>query len=140
MTLTRWNPIRDLATLEIDGLDRMLDGVFAGNAWLPAIDVYETPAKDLVLKADLPAMKREDIKVSFENDVLTIEGTRAMAESVERDHYHRLERGYGSFRRSFTLPRTVDASRVSAAYAEGVLTVTLPQREEAKPRQIQVNG
>jgi HSP20 family protein len=140
MTLTRWNPIRDLATLEIDGLDRMLDGVFAGNAWLPAIDVYETPAKDFVLKADLPDMKREDIKVSFENDVLTIEGTRAMAESVERDHYHRLERGYGSFRRSFTLPRTVDASRVSAAYAEGVLTVTLPQREEAKPRQIQVNG
>lgn len=140
MTLTRWNPIRDLATLEIDGLDRVLDGVFAGNAWLPAIDVYETPAKDLVLKADLPDMKREDIKVSFENDVLTIEGTRAMAESVARDQYHRLERGYGTFRRSFTLPRTVDASRVSAAYTDGVLTVTLPQREEAKPRQIQVNG
>src|SRR5215471_766605 len=132
MTLTRWNPIRDLATLEIDGLDRMFDGVFTGNAWLPAVDVYETPASDLVLKADLPDMKREDIKVSFENDVLTIEGTRTMTSEVEREHYHRLERGYGSFRRSFTLPRTVDASKVSAAYLDGVLTVTLPRREEAK--------
>ncbi len=140
MTLTRWNPIRDLATFEIEGVDRMLDGVFAGGAWLPAIDVYETPQKDLVLKADLPDMKREDIKVSFENDVLTIEGARAMAENVAREQYHRLERGYGNFRRSFTLPRTVDASRVSAAYTDGVLTVTLPQRDEAKPRQIQVNG
>ena len=140
MTLTRWNPIRDLATLEIDGLDRMFDGVFTGNAWLPAVDVYETPAKDLVLKADLPDMKREDIKVSFENDVLTIEGTRTMVSEVEREHYHRLERGYGNFRRSFTLPRNVDASKVSAAYLDGVLTVTLPRREEAKARQIQING
>ena len=140
MTLTRWNPIRDLATLEIDSLDRMFDGVLTGNAWLPAVDVYETPTNDLVLKADLPDVKREDIKVSFENDVLTIEGTRAMASSVDREQYVRLERGYGNFRRSFRLPRTVDGGKVSAAYADGVLTVTLPRREDAKARQIQING
>jgi HSP20 family protein len=141
MTLTLWNPIRDLASLEIDGLNRMFDGQTAeSDAWVPSIDVYETPAKDLVVKADLPELKREDIKITFENDVLTIAGERPLAATVSRDRYHRLERGHGSFRRSFTLPTTVDANRVSAAYQDGVLTVTLPQREETKPRQIQING
>lgn len=141
MTLTLWNPIRDLATLEIDGLNRMFDGPAAdSDAWVPPVDVYETPAKDLVFKADLPELKREDIKVTFENDVLTIAGDRALAPAVSNDLYHRLERGHGSFRRSFTLPPTVDAARVSAAYQDGVLTVTLPRREETRPRQIQVNG
>jgi HSP20 family protein len=141
MTLTLWNPLRDLAALEIEGLNRMFDGqAAAGEAWVPQIDVYETPAKDLVVKADLPEVKREDIKVTFENDVLTITGERVFAPTVSRDQYHRLERGHGSFHRSFTLPTTVDASRVSAAYQDGVLTVTLPRREEARPRQIQING
>jgi HSP20 family protein len=141
MTLTLWNPLRDLAALEIEGLNRMFDGQAAeGEAWVPQIDVYETPAKDLVVKADLPEVKREDIKVTFENDVLTITGERALVPAVSRDQYHRLERGHGSFRRSFTLPTTVDAGRVSATYQDGVLTVTLPRREEARPRQIQING
>jgi len=141
MTLTLWNPIRDLAALEIDGLNRMFDGQAVDNdAWVPPVDVYETPAKDLVFKADLPELKREDIKVTFENDVLTIAGDRALAPAVSNDLYHRLERGHGSFRRSFTLPSTVDAARVSAGYQDGVLTVTLPRREETRPRQIQVNG
>jgi HSP20 family protein len=141
MTLTRWSPVGDLATLEIDGLDRMFEGVFgATGGWVPAIDVYETPGKDLVLKADLPDLKRDAIKVTFENDVLSIEGERAAAPDIAREQYRRIERGYGSFKRSFTLPSTVDASRVSAAYLDGVLTVTLPRREESRPRQIQVNG
>jgi HSP20 family protein len=138
MTLTRWNPVRDLATLEIDGLNQMFEGVFsASGAWVPAMDVFETPGKDLVLKADLPELKREDIKVTFENDVLTIEGERAFGAA---EQFHRRERGFGSFRRSFTLPQTVDATRVAAAYQDGVLTVTLPRREESRPRQIQING
>jgi HSP20 family protein len=140
MTLTRWSPVRDLATLEIAGLNQMFEGVFAGKgAWVPAVDVYEAPTKDLVLKADLPDLKREDIKVTFENDVLTIEGERALPATVDGAAYQRLERGYGNFRRSFTLPTTVDAGRVSAAYQDGVLTVTLPRREESRPRQIRVN-
>ena len=142
MTLTRWNP---LAAVEIDRLNRMFDAAFsgeplAGGAWVPAIDIYETAEKDVVVKADLPGLKREDIKVTFENNVLTIEGERTFETETAREQYHRVERGYGTFRRSFTLPATVDAARVEAAYQDGLLTVTLPRREESRPRQIHVNG
>jgi HSP20 family protein len=145
MTLTRWSPVRDFAALEIERLNRMFDSVLtgeplAGGAWLPAADIYETVNKDVVVKIELPDMKREDIKVTFENSVLTIEGERKLANDVQREQYHRLERGYGAFRRSFTLPATVDASHVNAAYQDGVLTVTLPRREETRPKQIQING
>jgi HSP20 family protein len=135
MTLTRWSPARDHAALEVDGLNRMFGTVFAGSgAWVPVVDVYETPTKDLVVKADLPGLKREAIKVTFENDVLTIEGDRPVSADVAQDAYQRVERGSGSFRRSFTLPQTVDGGRVSAAYQDGVLTVTLPRREETRAR------
>ena len=142
MTLTRWNP---LAAVEIDRLNRMFDAAFsgeplAGGGWVPAIDIYETAEKDVVVKADLPGLKREDIKVTFENNVLTIEGERTFETETAREQYHRVERGYGAFRRSFTLPATVDAARVEAAYQDGLLTVTLPRREESRPRQIHVNG
>ena len=139
MTLTRWSP---LAAIEIDRLNRMFDAAFsgeplAGGAWVPAIDIYETADKDVVVKADLPDLKREDIKVTFENNVLTIEGERKFASD---EQYHRQERSYGAFRRSFTLPTTVDAAKVEATYQDGLLTVKLPRREESRPRQIQVNG
>jgi len=142
MTLTRWNP---LAAVEIDRLNRMFDAAFsgeplAGGAWVPAIDIYETAEKDVVVKADLPGLKREDIKVTFENNVLTIEGERTFETETAREQYHRVERGYGAFRRTFTLPTTVDAARVEASYQDGLLTVTLPRREESRPRQIHVNG
>jgi HSP20 family protein len=142
MTLTRWNP---LAAIEIDRLNRMFDAAFsgeplAGGAWVPAIDIYETADKDVVVKAELPDLKREDIKVTFENNVLTIEGERKVANDAPREQYHRLERSYGAFRRSFTLPTTVDAARVEATYQDGLLTVKLPRREESRPRQIHVNG
>jgi len=145
MTLTRWSPVRDLAAFEIERLNRMFDSVLsgeplAGGAWLPAADVFETVNKDVVVKIELPDMKREEIKVTFENSVLTIEGERKFSNDVQREQYHRLERGYGAFRRSFTLPATVDASKVNARYEDGVLTVTLPRREETRPKQIQING
>jgi len=145
MTLTRWSPVRDLAAMEMDRLHRMFDAALTGEpitrgGWVPPVDIYETPDKDVVVKAELPGMKREDIKVSFENGVLTIEGERQFDEEITRDQYHRVERGYGSFRRSFTLPASVDATRVSATHKDGILTVTLPRREEARPRQIEVNS
>ena len=145
MTLTRWSPVRDLAAVEVDRLHRMFELAFgdeplARAAWVPAVDIVETANKDLVVKAELPEMKREDIKVSFENNVLTIEGERKFEKDARGEQYHRIERGYGAFRRSFTLPATVDATKVAAAYTDGVLTVTLPRREESRPRQIQVNG
>ena len=145
MTLTRWSPVTGLAALEINNLNRMFEAAFDGNAfsqgtWVPAVDVLETAEKDVVIKAELPEVKREDISITFENDVLTIEGERKFTEAKESEKYHRVERGYGAFRRTFTVPAAVDASRVQATYRDGVLTVTLPRREETKPRQIQVNG
>lgn len=145
MNVTRWSPARDLAALEVDRLNRMFDAVFSGepltsSAWVPAVDIYETNDKDVVVKVEVPDMKREDIKVTFENNVLTIEGERKASEDVKNEQYHRIERRYGAFRRSFTLPASVDGSRVQAAYQDGVLKITLPQRPEAKPRQIAIEG
>jgi len=143
MTLTRWSPMRDLAAVEVDVLNRMFESAFGGEqlapaAWIPAVDIYETAEKDVVVKVDLPDMKRENIKVTFENNVLSVEGQRELTPSVERDRFHHLERGHGQFRRSFTLPATVDASRVDANYQDGVLTVKLPRRDEAKPKSITI--
>jgi HSP20 family protein len=92
----------------------------------------------VIIKAELPEMKREDISVTFENSVLTIKGERKFETEVPSDRFQRFERFYGSFSRSFTLPATVDASQISASYKDGVLTVRLPQREEAKPKQIAI--
>lgn len=145
MNVTRWSPARDLAALEVDRLNRMFDAVFSGepltsSAWAPAVDIYETADKDVVVKVEVPDMKREDIKVTFENNVLSIEGERKVSDEVKHDQYHRIERRYGSFRRSFTMPVSVDGSRVQAGYQDGVLKITLPQRPEAKPRQITIEG
>lgn len=139
MTLVRWNPVRDLASMEIDRLNRMFDD-FYGNAraWVPAVDVYETNAHEFVIKAELPEMKKDDIAVTFEQNVLTIAGERKPSFEDDNGTYHRSERGNGRFSRSFTLPATVDGTRISAGYKDGVLTVRIPQREEAKPKQINV--
>jgi len=142
--MTRWSPVSELAALEIDRLNRMFDTAFSGEtargAWAPSVDIYETPEQTVVVKADLPDLKREDITVTFENNVLTIEGERKVASDVTREQFHRIERQYGAFRRSFTLPTTVDAGKVDASYQDGVLTVKLPRREDTRPKQIPING
>ena len=142
MAIVRWDPARELAGMEVDRLNRMFSE-FYGDAfargWVPPVDIYETDDHEVVLKAEVPEMKREDIDVTFENGVLTLKGERKFEQEANRDRYQRLERRYGSFSRSFTLPNTIDASRISAAYKDGVLTIRLPQREEAKPKQIAVN-
>ena len=141
MAIVRWEPARELASMEVDRLNRMFSNFYGeqfGRGWTPAVDVYETENHEIVLKAELPEMKRENIGITFENQVLTIRGERQLDESVKRDAYQRIERSYGAFSRSFTLPSTVDAAHITAAYKDGVLTVRLPQREEAKPKQIEV--
>ncbi len=143
MALVRWNPAHELAGMEIDRLNRMFSDFYSEpftRAWMPPVDIYETPEHEVVLKAELPDMKREDIHVTFENNVLTLAGERTLQADVRKDSYQRMERHYGSFSRSFTLPATIDAARISAAYKDGVLTITLPQREEARPKQIAVSG
>jgi HSP20 family protein len=108
-----------------------------GN-WIPPVDIYETETHDLVVKAELPDMTREDIEVTVEKDTLTIRGTKKLPEGIKDEHLRRIERSYGAFSRSFALPHTVDSTKVSAEYKNGVLTVRLPYREEAKPRTINV--
>lgn len=136
MTLVRWNPARELASMEIDRLNRMFEHlVGSSHAWAPAVDIYETADREYVIKAELPEMKRDDINVTFENNVLTLTGER---KSEFEGEFHRNERFFGRFSRSFTLPATVDGNRINASYKDGVLTVRVPQREEAKPRQIEV--
>jgi HSP20 family protein len=126
--MIRFDPFADLLT---------------NGRWVPAVDIFENAKQELVLKAELPDMKREDIQVVFENNTLTLKGERkfentAQENSAKQEQFHRLERAYGTFSRSFSLPSTVDATRIAAEYKNGVLTVTLPFREEAKPRTINV--
>ena len=142
MAIVRWSPARDLAGMEVERLNRMFAdflGEGFAQGWVPPVDIFETEQHEVVLKAELPDMKREDIHLTFENGVLTIRGERKFGEEVRRENYHRVERHHGTFSRSFTLPNTVDSARISASYKDGLLTVRLPQREEAKPKQIAVD-
>jgi HSP20 family protein len=141
MALVRWDPSRELASMEVDRLNRMFSeflGESFTRTWVPAVDIYENEQHEIVIKAELPEMKREDIGITFENNVLTLKGERKFEAETSRENYQRMERHYGSFSRSFTVPATIDANRIAAAYKDGVLTVTLPQREDAKPKQITV--
>ena len=143
MAIVRWDPTGELAGMEIDRLNRMFSEFYGGEpftrGWLPPVDIFETQNHEVVLKAELPDVKREDINLTFENGVLTLKGERKFDQETKAETYHRRERKYGSFSRSFTVPNTVDAGRINASYRDGVLTITLPQREEAKPKQISVN-
>lgn len=126
MTIVRWDPFRDF-------------GFATANAWMPPVDIYQSGDHEVVLKAELPDMSREDIDVNIENFVLTIKGEKKLASDVKDDQFHHVERRYGKFTRSFSLPQTVDAGKVIAEYKNGVLTVRLPLREEAKPRHVKVD-
>ena len=137
MTITRFDPFRDLSRFFGDVYLRDEELTSRGN-WVPPVDIYETAAHDLVIKAELPDVNREDVEVTVENNTLTLKGTKSLPTDVEEEQFRRVERRYGAFARSFTLPNTVDASKVSADYKNGVLTVKLPYREEARPRTINV--
>ena len=143
MALVRWNPVTELASMEVDRLNRMFSDFYGGGmfgqGWVPPVDIYTTDAHEVVIKAELPEMKREDITVTIENNVLTLRGERKFEHDENRGNYQHRERYSGAFSRSFTIPATIDASRIHASYKDGVLTVTLPQREEAKPKQITVD-
>ena len=141
MTLVRWDPARELASMEIDRLNHMFTDFYGRRplGWVPAVDIYETDEQEVVLKAELPDMKREDISVTFENGVLTLKGERKIELETTKENYPPRRARHGTFSRSFTLPETVDATRINATYKDGVLTIRVPQREEAKPKQIAVN-
>ncbi|MBZ5697211.1 MAG: Hsp20/alpha crystallin family protein [Acidobacteriia bacterium] len=143
--ISRLEPFRGLSTLH-DQVSRLFnETIFQGRGeesalttWAPAVDIYETP-NELVVKADLPEMQEKDIDVRVENNLLTIRGERKFEKNISEDNYLRVERSYGSFSRSFSLPNTVNTESIHADYKNGVLTVNLPKREESKPRQVKIN-
>jgi HSP20 family protein len=151
MSIVRWEPFRHMLTLQ-DRMNRMFDESFQGasrgtaasdedwalgGSWAPAVDIYEQDG-NIVLKAELPGVDSKDVDIRLENNVLTLRGERKLDTEVKRENYHRVERTYGSFTRSFTLPTVVDQEKIKADYKDGVLRVTLPKREEAKPKQISI--
>jgi HSP20 family protein len=147
MKLVQWSP-REFAQLQ-DRINRLFgdvygrggeEGLTSQGSWTPPVDIYQNGNHELVLKAELPDMKREDIEVTVDQNTLTIKGEKKPTDEVKDDQFHRIERCYGSFSRSFSLPPNVDATRLSAEYKNGVLTVKIPLREEAKPRQIEVRA
>ena len=145
MAIVRFDPFREMASLQ-DRVNRMFsdvygrrdDDVMTRGEWMPPVDIYQTDGHELVLKAELPDLHRDDISIKVENNTLTISGQKKMDAAVKEDQYHRIERTFGAFSRSFTLPAMVDTNAIGADYKNGVLTVRLPLREEAKPKQIQV--
>jgi HSP20 family protein len=146
MAITRWDPFREFSQLQ-DRINRAFsdaygrsgdDAILTSGSWVPPVDIYQNGDHELVLKAELPDMAREDIDLTVDNGTLTIRGEKKFTTDVKEDEFHRIERRYGTFTRSFSLPPTVDPGRVGAEYKNGVLTVRLPLREEAKPRQIKV--
>lgn len=144
--MTRYsNPQQDVKALQ-NQLNRLFEPFarfavageedLVSGTWAPAVDVAETQEK-IVVRAEVPGMKQEDIQIEFENGLLTLRGERKL-EKMEGVTWHRVERIYGNFSRSFTLPRTVDAERITATYRDGILEVEVPKKEEAKPKQIRI--
>jgi HSP20 family protein len=142
-TLNRWEPFRTTSGLESQ-VNRIFNELFDRSqesnltSWAPAVDIFENE-HELVVKADLPDVKPEDLDIRVENNILTIRGERKFEKKVDEKNYLRVERSYGSFARSFSLANTVNSEAIKADYKDGVLTLTIPKREEAKPKQIKVS-
>ncbi len=140
MQLVHWNPTRTFSAFP-----RLFDSFFRGDTyedvfhsiWIPAVDVAETEG-EYVVKVEVPGVNRDDVKITVHDDTLTIRGEKKQEDRIKKSDFYRLERTYGSFQRSFTLPNTVKTDKIDATYKEGVLTITLPKAEEAKPKAIEV--
>lgn len=145
MSMIKYDPFRDLRNLQ-DEMTRLFVGVaprgreeMARGSWIPSVDIFEDKDR-LVLEVDLPGLNRDDFEISVENNVITLSGERKFEKKVEGDNYHRIERSYGSFSRSFTLPQTVTAEGAAAEFENGILSVSLPKRQETKAIKIEIGG
>lgn len=136
MSLSHFDPLTNLRVFE-DAFTRLFNEPQTNRPWSPAVDIYETE-NELVLKADLPDVDQKDIDVRVENQTLTIAGQRKFEKEEKRKGFHRIERSYGNFVRSFAVPSAFNTDQIAAQYKNGVLTVTLPKKETAKPRQVKV--
>ncbi|HTY59612.1 MAG TPA: Hsp20/alpha crystallin family protein [Bacteroidota bacterium] len=153
MSLVRWNPARDLSAFPSDVLsmrkefNRLFDNFFHGDladttsaftsAWVPAVDIAERE-NDFLVKMELPGVAKEDVKITMQEGILTVKGEKKQEKESKGSDYHRVERAYGSFQRSFSLPMAVRSGEIDASFSGGVLSITLPKAEEARPKQIDV--
>src|SRR5438094_5885051 len=148
MAIVRWEPFRELVSTQ-DRLNRLFNDTFSRffdegdgislRAWAPPVDAYETD-QSVVLKAELPGIKPEDVEIRVEDGTLYLKGERKFEKEVKEESYHRMERAYGSFLRTFPIPGSVDAEKATAEYKNGVLILTLPKKEEAKPKTIKIEA
>ncbi len=147
MALVRWDPLKDLISLQ-ERMNRLFDEALTRTTkgdeealsrgiWSPAVDIYETE-DDIVLKAELPGINKDDVTVEVKDNILILKGERRFEKDIKEENYHRMERAYGAFQRSFTLPNIVEKDKVKARYKDGVLEITLPKASESKPKQIKV--
>ena len=144
MAIVRYNPFRELRTMQ-EQMNRLLDLAWNREAgeelkegvWQPPVDIYEDE-ESVVIKAEVPDIDQKDIEVRIEDNTLMLKGERKLDQSIQKENYHRVERFYGTFQRSFSLPHTINQEQVKATCEHGVLTITLPKREEKKPKQINV--
>jgi len=147
MSLIRWRPTRDLLNIR-DEVNRLFDNFFTGlperrrglleGEWAPSVDIAETD-NDVVVTAELPGVKQDDVDITITDDVLTLKGEKKEEKEVKEKNYHRIERSYGSFQRSVSLPAGVQADKAKATYKDGVLHITIPKAEEARPKQIKID-
>lgn len=143
--LIRWEPVTDIFDLR-DDMNRLFGDYFSSRrnklshniGWLPSVDVAETE-NEYTIKADVPGMKKEDIRISIENSTMTISGERKEEAEEKKKNYVRREKSYGSFMRSFELPHAIDSKNIKASYTDGVLTVNVPKSEDAKPKEIKID-
>jgi len=145
MAVVRWDPFRDLNLLQ-DRMNRLFDDAGRGwradepaatTTWRPAVDIFETEGENIV-KAELPCIERKDITLHLENNVLSLRGERKFEKETKDENYHRIERSYGAFSRSFSIPATVDDENIRAEYKDGVLNIVLPKKEQARAKQIKI--
>jgi len=145
MAVVKWDPLRDLLSIQ-ERMNRLFEQTLsrsraeegiAASTWSPAVDIYETP-ETIVMKAELPGLSREDIEIHIRDNTLTLRGERRFAKDVQQENYLRIERAYGAFQRSFTLPATMQQDKIRAVFRDGVLELTLPKAEEAKPKKIAI--
>jgi HSP20 family protein len=147
MSLMRWRPTHDLTSMR-EEMNRLFDNFFSGlperrrglleSEWAPSIDVAETD-EDIVVTAELPGVKQEEVDITIADDVLTLKGEKKEEKEVKEKNYHRIERSYGSFQRSISLPTGTKADEAKASYKDGILCITIPKAEEAKPKQIKID-
>ena len=141
MAIVRWEPTREVASMEVDRLNRMFENLYNdafSRTWTPAVDIYETADHQVVVKVELPGVSKDEVKIVMQENMLTIRGEKKQEMESKGSNYRKVERSYGSFQRSFTLPSTVKGEKIEASFKDGVLSISLPKAEEARRKEIEV--